>query len=69
MLKTEVALGFCEKMSFFTSKPNRNCLLEAVKLNLQFGLFIKSAMVSGRKFASSEDFLSSYQKFCGPTHS
>ncbi len=67
MLRTEVILGFCEKMAFFTSKPKRNCLLEAMRLDPVFGLFIKETMVKATKFESAEDFIKCYKQACSGT--
>lgn len=64
MLKIEDVLSFCVKNDFFTSKPNRACILNAMKLDPVFGAFIKKAMVSGTKFESAESFISAYKYFC-----
>ncbi len=67
MLKTEVILRFCENTSFFTSKPSRNCLIEAMRLDYRFGLFIKESMVAGTKYESAEDFIHRYKQSCSGT--
>lgn len=64
MLRTEVILGFCEKTSFFTSRPARNCLVEAMKLDPKFGYFIKESMMGSTRFDSAEDFINCYEQFC-----
>lgn len=64
MLKTEVILDFCEKTNFFTSKPIRSCLIDAMRLDIKFGHFIKNNMIAGRRFSSAEDFVKAYKTFC-----
>lgn len=64
MLGIEVILGFCEKTNFFTSKPTKNCIIEATKLDLNFGKFIKDIMINGTKFSSAEAFIKAYKQFC-----
>lgn len=69
MLKAEEVLKFCDKVSFFTGKPSRNCLVEALKLDPKFGSFIKDTMVKGMKFSSADEFLQIYKQSCSlPTN-
>lgn len=70
MLRTDIILDFCEKEKFFTSKPSRTCILNAMKLDSRFGLFIKESMVHSITYESAELFIKAYKQSCsGVGHS
>lgn len=68
MLSNEQLILFCEKTKFLTS-PSKACLVEALKLDIGFGLFLKESIMANIHFESCEDFLSCYKLFAAGLNS
>lgn len=63
MLSNEQVIRFCERTKLLSRRPSRLALIEAMRLDIDFGLFLKESMMAGMNFSSCEDFLSCYQAF------
>jgi len=63
MISNEKIIRFCEKTKLLSRKPNNNSLLEAIKMDIDFGIFLNESMKQGMNFDSCQDFLSCFHSF------
>ena len=63
MLSNEQVIRFCERTKILSRRPTSSAIIEAMRLEVNFGLFLKEAMIAGMNFDSCEQFLERYQAY------